>query len=109
MPMFNLSEDTRTRIMQAAKHYTGHAPTLESAFGAVMIGRLYGWRVLKMIHNPSTYRKYEEILGLKFTDICPERTELSRKSPGLTAADKNNSFWAVVRGTIQVKGKVEFT
>lgn len=74
-----------------------------------MIGRLYGWRVLKMIHNPSTYRKYEKILGLKFTDICPERTDLSYKSRGLAAADKMNSFWAVVRGEKLVKGKVELT
>ena len=103
--MFFLDDETKEQLEKAASEFHGNGTTLESALGAVLLGRMYGWRVLKMIHSPATYRKYEKILGIKFRDICKEETKLTQKSLGMKIAAKLNNFWDVVRGVQKVKNK----
>lgn len=103
--LLKLDPDQEATIRGKLKKYNGNATTIESAAGAIVIGQLYGWRVLKMVHNPSTYRRYEKILGIRFEDVCPEETDLSSRNIGVKAAKKLRSFWAVVRGSIEVKRK----
>ena len=86
-------------IQKLSKEYVGDLGVLESALGAVLIAQMYGWKVLRMCHGSNAYAKYERMLGIKFKDECPERTELSRKSLGLWAADRIDDFWAVVKCT----------
>ena len=103
--MFFLDDETKEQLEKAAKEFSGNGTTLESALGAVLMGRMYGWRVLKMMHSPATYRQYEKILGIKFRDICKEETKLSRKNVGMKIVAKWNNFWDVVRGVHKVKDK----
>lgn len=107
--ILNLNKDQEAIIQKALKEFKGQIDTFESALGALIIGQHYGWRVLKIIHSPATYKKYEKLLGLSFEDICPERGALAHKSIGLMVADKMNSFWAVVLGKIEVKNKLRIT
>lgn len=102
-----LTDKQNEAIKQSVDKYRGQAMALESAFGAVVIGHRYGWRVLKIIHSPATYRKYEKILGVKFQDICPERGPLAKRSLGLAIADKLNSFWAVATGKKKIDDKAK--
>ena len=92
-------------IAESIGNYRGQAYPLETALGAVLIGRLYGWRVLKIIHSPATYKKYEKILGVSFEEICPERGPNAKKSLGLKIADRLNSFWAVATGKKKIPNK----
>lgn len=105
MPLLNFQPKTEAIVAESIARFTGQATTLESALGALIVGQHYGWRVLKMLHNPSTYRKYEKILGIRFEDVCHERTQLTRKSVGMQIADKLQSFWAVARGKKRVPDK----
>ncbi|MEH6542466.1 MAG: hypothetical protein V7721_00860 [Porticoccaceae bacterium] len=100
-----LTKEQNQTITKAIDGYRGQAPTLESALGAVLIGHRYGWRVLKVIHSPATYKKYEKILGVKFQDICPERGPKASRSMGLKIADRLNSFWAVATGKKKIPNK----
>ena len=90
---------------KSIRAFHGHAPTLESALGAMVMGHMWGWRFLKLIHSPVTYKNYEKILGLQFQDFCQERGELANKSYGMRIADKLNSFWAVATGKRKIKDK----
>ena len=92
-------------IAQSIENYQGQAYPLETALGAVLIGHHYGWRVLKIIHSPATYKKYEQILGVSFEEICPERGPKAKKSLGLKIADRLNSFWAVATGKKKIPNK----
>lgn len=100
-----LTEEQNATIAESIDNYRGLAPTLEAAMGAVMLGHLYGWRVLKLVHSPATYRKYEKILGIKFEEVCPERSPKSKRSLGLKIADRLNSFWAVATGKKKIPNK----
>lgn len=80
--------------------FKGQLPVLENAIGAMYVGQLFGWKVLRIIHGSNTYSKYERMLGVKFKDICPERGPLAEKCVGLRIADAAGGFWKVATGKI---------
>lgn len=87
-------------IKNAAHNYTGQMTTLESAIGALILGQLYGWRVLRIIHGSNTYIRYEKIFGeeFKFKDYCDDKGVLARRSVGMSLAESIKSFWKVATG-----------
>jgi len=95
---FKLPADFDKVIKSAALRFRGTGTTLESAMGAYFMGQFYGWRVLRMMHGSKTYNHYEDLLGVKFTDCCPDRGPLARRSRGLGIADALKSFWKVATG-----------
>lgn len=101
-----LTSELTKIIEKASEQYSGDVTILESAIGALIIGRMYGWRVLRLVHGSSSYARYERILAIKFKDVCLERTELSKKSLALKVADAVGDFWAVARGTIAGRSNV---
>ena len=103
-----LTDKQEKVVKKSIRSYRGNAAKLEGAIGALVVGSNYGWRVLKIIHSPATYKSYEEILSIKFQDTCRERTPLSKKSFGLAVADKIASFWAVATGKKSIKNKAHF-
>lgn len=95
----------RAVMDEACISFQGNAQELERALGALVLGKYVGWRVLRIMHDGSTYAKYERILGaggraFRFKDYCPDRGPLARRSTGLVWADKINAFWKVVRGQV---------
>jgi hypothetical protein len=101
-----IDDETEKKILQNMREFRGIGTTLESALGALVIGQYFGWRVLKLMHNPATYRKYEKVLGIEFKAVCPEITEFGKKkSIGYAITEKLGSFWAVVMGKRKVADK----
>ncbi|MBL1142714.1 MAG: hypothetical protein HND53_11850 [Proteobacteria bacterium] len=101
----DLHPDTEKVIKNAVHNFNGVGTTLESAIGAFLIGQFYGWRILRLIHGSTTYNKYEEILKIKFNDVCPEEGILARRSYGYRLTQKLNSFWKVATGKVKTNGK----
>lgn len=107
-PLLTIDKETEDIILQKMKNFQGLSSTLESALGALVIGQYLGWRVLKLTHNPATYRRYEKVLGVKFQDVCPEITDMGKKkSIGYAITEKLGSFWAVIMGRTKVPNKGE--
>jgi hypothetical protein len=101
-----LDEETEKIILHNIKDFRGIGHTLESALGALVLGQAFGWRVLKLLHTPATYRRYEKVLGIEFKNVCEEATELGKqKSIGYAITEKLGSFWAVVMGKRKVADK----
>lgn len=105
MMLIDLNKEQLETLESKIIDFKGRAQVLESALGALIIGQKFGWRVIKLVHSPATVKRYEKILGLKFQDVCPERTKQSGRSVGLTVADKLQSFWAVALGKKNVPDK----
>lgn len=85
-------------ILARAAMFKGDARKLEAALGAYVIGQLYGWRALYMVHTQAHCRKLEAILGARFSDLCPESTSITHRSLGIRIAEQIGSFWRVARG-----------
>ena len=89
-------------IDNSIKNFRGDLTHLSRAIGMLMLGRRLGWRVLYLVYNRSTIRKYEKILGKDFSiqDTLPEEGDLAHKSIAWVAAKKVGNFWKAVKGEI---------
>lgn len=88
-------------IDRAIDGFDGNLDELESAAGMLLLGRHYGWRVILLIHSPSTIRKYLKILGVKsLRDVLPEVGVLAHRSNAWRLVEGTSNFWKVVRGQI---------
>ena len=92
---------------KAIAEYKGNMAELSKAIGMLHIGDQFGWRVLVLIHNKRTIRKYEEILDIKVRDFFIEEGPAAYRSMGLTAANALGNFWKVVSGEKKVSNKSE--
>lgn len=89
------------RLDEIIVRFQGNFNELESAIGMYMTGRLVGWKVLLLIHNKRTIRKYEEILGIDVRTEFPERGDFADKSVALNLVDGLGSFWKAVSGELK--------
>lgn len=98
-------EQLAAHLNERIRTFKGNFDVLESALGALIIGRVAGWRVLRLLHSPQTYRRYEAILGLEFQGsfpwsdelVMPERGPYAKKSVALRVTDAVGGFWDLVK------------
>src|SRR5687767_9798779 len=83
-------------ICKAWDNYTGAVDVLESAIGALLIGRLAGCNTLRITHSWRTLRKYEEILDVDFAKMLPAETAESDRVNGIRYAKKFKAFWKAI-------------
>lgn len=89
-----------TKLDHIIVNYKGDMHDLESAIGMYLMGRLMGWKVLVLIHNKRTIRKYEQILDINIRDL-PDVTELSDKSIAFKVVQDLGNFWKAVSGELK--------
>lgn len=99
------SEELVAHIDSVILTYEGDAEALASAIGALMIGRKYGWRVLRIVISSPSYTKYQRVLGLDFKKVLPEKTDISERSRGYRIVTSLNNFWDVVKGIASIDPK----
>ncbi len=90
-----------TDIDHITAAFKGDVRDLEAAIGMYMVGRIVGWKVLVLIHNKRTIRKYEEILGINIREAFQPETELSDKSIAYAVVQKLGNFWKAVSGELK--------
>ena len=96
-------KDLIPHIDKVIKNFKGYAPTLEHAIGAYLVGRRVGWKVLYLMHDKKTIRKFEDILKVRFKDEFKEYGDLAHKSIAYNLAKNVSNFWKAVSGEIKVK------
>jgi hypothetical protein len=89
------------KVEEVSTNYKGLFDELENAIGMLMIGRLVGWKVLVLIHNKRTIKKYEEILGINIREYFPAEGPLIGKSVGYEIVQKIGNFWKAVSGDLK--------
>lgn len=84
-------------INEKAATYAGLGGDLTSAVGILVLSRIYGWRVMRLIVSRRQWNLANKIFG-DIKNITPDRGEHARKSVGLAIADKIGDYWAFMRG-----------
>jgi len=99
---FNTKQPTDEQMIEivhnALEVYEGDATVMESAIGALFMGRILGWKALRVLHSNVTYHKYEKALGIRFIEVLPERTPHARMLNAVRIADAMGDFWAYITG-----------
>jgi hypothetical protein len=94
-------------IDDAIVRYRGGIDSLEQAIGFYLVGRHLGWKVLVLMHNKRTIRKFEEILGINIRETFPELGVASDRSLGYQIASQLSNFWKAVSGDEKIEGRKE--
>ena len=91
----------------AVANYCGQLDDLEKAIGLLRIGHHVGWKVLVLVHNKRTIKKYEQILGINIREFFPEEGPSSERSIGYKIAKNLGNFWKAVSGDIKIENRRE--
>jgi hypothetical protein len=84
-------------IAHVAYNYRGLAGGLYESVGILVVGRLLGWRVTRLVSSRSAWEKATALFGdLKV--LMPERGKLAYKSLGLETLDKIGGYWDFISG-----------
>lgn len=92
---------------KAIANFTGQLPELSSALGLLRMGDQLGWRVLLIIHNKRTIRKYEDILDIKIREFFPEKGPSAERSIGYCWTEKLGGYWKIVSGDVKIEDRKE--
>lgn len=95
------------RMDKIVESFRGQFDELEAALGMMLLARLVGWKVLALVHNKRTIRKYEAILGISIRDDFPEEGPLSHKSQSYELVKKLGQYWKAVSGDVRVEDRRE--
>lgn len=90
---------------QAIANFSGQLEDLEAALGMLRIGHHFGWRVLVLIHNKRTLRKYEKILNIEIRSFFRDEGPSHERSLGYMATKKITNFWKAVSGAIKIPNR----
>lgn len=90
---------------EAIANFSGYLDDLEAALGMLRIGHHFGWRVLVLIHNKRTIRKYEEILGINIREFFPAEGPSVERSVGYKIARTLGNFWKAVSGSVKIEDR----
>lgn len=98
-----------SELVERAAVFKGNGHHLEAALGAYVLGQLYGWRVLNMLHGVQIMRRHEKVLGLDLRQALPDRTSLSDRVLGIRVADTLSSYWRVAKGELAGRERFNMT
>lgn len=97
-------------IERACKEFSGDCAVLSSAIGALVWGRVVGWQPLRLMHTGRTFKRYEEILGVKFREVLDPTTDQSERMHGYRMMKKIGKFWqAVSSGKVPARDAAQAT
>ncbi|MDA8378433.1 MAG: hypothetical protein M0Z50_15530 [Planctomycetia bacterium] len=72
----------------------GQLTEIESAIGALLVGQMFGYRVLQLVHSPATCKKYTKLLGISsFREVCPPTGVYSNRNYLFRAMAKVTDWW----------------
>jgi len=85
------------KIDDVSTNFVGQLDDLQIAVGMLAVGRLYGWRVVRLISSRRHWTLACKLFG-DLKELLEERPPLSEKSVGLAIVDKAGDYWDVVSG-----------
>jgi hypothetical protein len=95
-----LTDAQQRHLHRILTTYRGDGAVLQAALGALLLGRVYGWRVLRVAYTGATYTRYQRVLELDFKEWCEPTTQFTDRHRGYEMVGKLREFWKIVRGEI---------
>ena len=90
-------EEVTVMIDRVSSEYKGQLDDLTAAVGMVMVGRLYGWRVIRLVNSRRHWMHACKLFGdLKL--LLPEYGPCTHKSLGLKLIGGPLEYWDYIKG-----------
>lgn len=95
-----LDDELLKIVDSATERYKGDCTVLETAIGALVVGRVIGWKPLFLIHANPTIKRYEQVLQISFRDVLPDVGRRADKSLAWHVVQSGKKFWDVFRASV---------
>jgi hypothetical protein len=94
------NDELMMKIEDSLKEFQGDVTDFYTAVGMVVVGRLLGWKVMRLVSSRKTWTLANELFGdIKAPGyLMKERGDYWRKSVGLRVADVLGDYWEYVQG-----------
>jgi hypothetical protein len=92
-----MPHDLAEKIVQTASEYHGFINEFYEAVGMVVVGKLFGWRVMRLVSSRRCWIEATKIFGDP-KKMMPERGKFAYRSVGLGIVDKMGGYWDVISG-----------
>jgi hypothetical protein len=94
------NDELMMKVEGKFKDFEGDITDFYTAVGMVVVGRLTGWRVMRLVSSRKTWSLANDIFGdIKAPGyLMREREIYSVKSVGLKIADTLGEYWEYVQG-----------
>ena len=90
-------EELKLKIDQVCENYIGQLDDLYTVVGMIVVGRRYGWRVIRLV----SARRHWMVAKTLFGDpkqLMREKEYCYHKSFGCQLIDKAGEYWEYVKG-----------
>ncbi len=94
-------EELMQKIDEVSGEFHGQIDDLYEAVGMLVVGRLYGWEVMRMCSSRRTWTTATKVFGDP-KELLPRRGRFAYRSFGLKMADAVGSVMDVVKGKIHL-------
>jgi hypothetical protein len=94
-----IDDELSSKIESVCADYAGTMDDLYSVVGMIVVGQLFGWKVLRLASSRRHWSKSIKLFGDPKL-YMPERGPLSYKSLGLVISDNLGRYWDIVRGVV---------
>lgn len=85
------------KIEEVTKDFHGQIDHLYEAVGMIVVGRLFGWKVMRLASSRRCWTTATKLFGDP-KELMREREEYWHKSFGLAVVDKMGDYWGVIMG-----------
>jgi hypothetical protein len=95
-----LTHEQAEQIEQVCTEFHGQLDDLYKAVGMMVVGQLYGWKVMRLVSARSTWTTAIKLFGDPKT-LMPDEGKLWRKSYGYSFIKKSEKlYWDFVKGQV---------
>jgi hypothetical protein len=105
-----MDEEEMQRIRDLGRRnstsYSGQSFELVRAFGLLEFGFMFGYDALRICNGTGTVAIAEKVLGFKFIDVLPRRTDQSHRIAGIRMVDAGRALWSIAKAGVPGKGAV---
>lgn len=92
-------EELLKKIEEVSTNFKGQLDDLTEAIGIVIAGRLFGWKVMRLVNSKRSWGVACRLFG-DLKEFLPERGVLAHKSVGLAIVDKAGVYWDFINGVV---------
>lgn len=89
-------EELMIQIEEVTKDFHGQLDYLYETVGMILLGRLMGWRVMRLVSSRRCWKMAADLFGDPKL-IMPERGKYYKKSIGLAIIDKTGDYWDYIK------------
>lgn len=95
------NEELMNKIDEVSGSFSGQLDDLYKVIGMIVMGRLFGWRVVRLVSTRLLWAQATKLFGDPKL-MMPERGKYAHKSCGLKLVDDLGQYWDVVKGVVSV-------